>query len=182
MTQITIPLVEGDNYISFPATSQDNFETIFTNAGIINNIPENGFMRFNPITQLKESVKYTEHIQTGVGYDLYFNSSIPTNLTYNGTEYTLSFEELSSSLLPGWNLVGTGSNTIIPQDWCKVLDPYYNAVTQLQPTNAYWIYKGDCIKPTFNAGSALYLIGAVGTVLFTIYLLGKFKIIGKSID
>ncbi len=182
MTEITIPLVEGNNYISFPGTSPDNFETIFTAAGIIDNIPENGFMTFNPITQLTEPVKYTEHIQKGVGYDLYFSSSVPTDLIYTGTEYTMTFDELNSSLLPGWNLVGVGSNTVIPQDWCKVLDPYRNIVTILQPTNAYWIYQGDCIKPTFDTGTALFLVGAVGTVLFTIYLLGKFRIVGKPID
>lgn len=70
MTQIIISLLQGDNFISFPATSPDNFETIFTSSGIINNIPENGFTRFNPMTQSTEPVKYTEHIEKGAGYDI----------------------------------------------------------------------------------------------------------------
>lgn len=179
MTQIEIPLVQGDNYISFPATSPDNFETIFTSSGIINNIPENGFIKFNPVTQSREPVKYTEYIEKGVGYDLYVNS--PTSLIYNGTEYTMTFDELRSHLLPGWNLVGVGSNIIMSLNWCRILDPYYNLVTQLEPMNAYLIYHDDCIQPTFNAESALYIIGAIGTILFTIYLLREFKIIGKPL-
>lgn len=179
MTQITIPLAQGDNFISFPATSPDNFDTIFTSSGIINDIQENGFTRFNPIKQSMEPVKYIEHIEKGVGYDLYVNS--PTTLIYSGTEYTMTFDELQSRLLPGWNLVGTGYNIITPLSWCKILDPYYNVVTQLKPMNAYLIYNNDCIRPIFNVESVLYVIGAIGTVLFTIYLLKEFKIIGKPV-
>lgn len=182
MTQITIPLIQGDNYISFSAISPDNFETIFTGAGIINNIPENGFMKFNPITQSQEPVKYTEYIQKGVGYDLYFDSPIPTNLIYSGNEYTMTFDELRNSLLPEWNLIGIGSNIITPLDWCRILDHHYDPVTSLIPGNAYWIYQGDCIKPTINVESTLYWIGAIGTILFTIYLLRKFRIVGKPMD
>mgnify|MGYP003394261201 CR=1 FL=1 len=178
MTQIEIPLAQDDNYISFPATSPYNFETIFTSSGIINNIPENGFIKFNPVTQSLEPVKYTEHIEKGVGYDLYVNS--PTSLIYDGTEYTMTFDELKSHLLPtGWNLVGVGSNIITPLSWCRIFDHHYNVVTQLEPKNAYWINYDDCVKPTFNTESVLYIVGALGTVLFTIYLLREFRIIGK---
>ena len=174
MTEIV--LTEGDNYISFPATSPYDFETIFTSSGIINDIPENGFIKFNPVTQSLEPVKYTEHIEKGIGYDLYVNS--PRNLIYSGTEYTMTFEELRSRILPGWNLVGTGSNIITPLSWCRVLDPYYNGVTQLEPMKSYLIYYDNCAQPTLNAESILYLFGAIGTVLFTIYLLREFRIIG----
>lgn len=180
MTIITIPLVQGPNYISFPATSSDNFDTIFTGSGIINNIPENQFTKLNHLTQMMEPVNYNEYIQKGIGYKLYVNS--PANIIYDGTEFTMTFDELASIILPGWNLIGTGSNTIIPLNWCKTFDPYYNVVTHLYPMNAYWIYYDFC-KPSPGIGSSAFTaIAALGTVLFTYYLLREFSIIGKPVE
>ena len=60
----------------------------------------------------------------------------------------------------------------------EILQKKSPAIT-LKPNKAYWINFVDCIKPTFGAESVLYFIGAVGTVLFTIYLLREFRIIGR---
>ncbi len=174
MTQITISLNQGDNYISFPATSTDNFETIFTNAGIINNIPENGFLRFNPITQISEPVEYSKYIEKGMGYDLYMNE--PAQLTYDGTEYTMIFDEFRSNLFPGWNLVGTGSNNIISSSWCKITDPEtLLPTTILEPKKSYYIYYDNCLPPsTMAIGS---ILGFTVSSLFLIYMLKEFKVL-----
>lgn len=173
MTPITIPLHQGDNYISFPATSVDNFETIFTNAGIINNIPENGFLKLNPITKIQQPVLYTEYIVRGTAYDLYINE--PAQLTYDGIEYTMTFDQLKSHLLHGWNFIGIGSNTITPSGWCKILDSDYNTVTMLEPKNAYWIYYDDCMQP--SGASIGEAIGFTVSCLFLIYMLKEFKVL-----
>jgi hypothetical protein len=184
MTIITIALSQGENFISFPATSNDNFETIFTNSEVINHIVQNGFIKFNPIMNAFENVNLTRYIEKGVGYDIIVDTS-GLNITYDGTEYNLSFAQLSSNLLPGWNLIGSGSNLVKPLDWCRVLDPvdyYSNIITTLFPTKAYWVFQSNCTKPTINISSLVFMFGEIGTVLFTIYLLRKFKIIGKPMD
>ncbi len=49
----------GRNYISFPATSSDNFDTIFTNSGIKDNISK--FFTYDPILgYTDEKLGYTD--------------------------------------------------------------------------------------------------------------------------
>lgn len=171
----TISLIAGRNYISFPATFSENFGTIFTTSGIKSNIIK--FFTYDSILGYTD-VSDFEYIDKGRGYIL--DIDVPGDIIYAGIEYTMTFDELRSHLLPaGWNLVGAGSNIITPLSWCRILDPHYNVVTQLEPTKAYWINYDDCLQPTFNTESVLYVIAAVGTVLFTIYLLREFRIIGK---
>ena len=173
MTTITIPLIQGrTNYISFPATSSDNFETIFTSSGIINDIPENRFTKFNPRTQSMEPVNYTNHIEKGVGYEIFVNS--PANIIYEGIEFTMTFDEITPRLLPGWNLIGVGTNIMIPLGWCKIFDSDNNVVTQLYPMRAYWINDDHCTKPTMSYGTSIAIIAST---LVAFAILKQYKVI-----
>lgn len=172
LTQITIELVEGENYLSFPATSTDDFATIFTLSGIINNIPENQFTKLDPLTQNMIPINYTAHIEKGIGYKLVVNS--PCNIIYDGEEFTMTFDEITSHLKPDWNLIGTGSNIIIPSSYCKIYDPYYNIVTELYPANAYRIHYSNCIEPSMNYGTT---IAVVASSLVAFAILKQFKVL-----
>lgn len=170
MTQITIPLNIGINYISFPATSIDDFWSIFTKAGIIKNIVI--FKRFNSVLQQFEIVDYTEHIIRGMGY--YINVSSKSNISYDGIEYTLLFNELQKMLIQGWNLVGTGINDIEPLNWCKIIDPVTNLQSSLIITKrAYWINFDDCVL-TSKASINLW-VGILGLAISILYLIGEVK-------
>ena len=176
MVPITIPLMAGRNYISFSAISSDNFGTIFT--GIKANIIK--FFTYDPVSGWTD-VSDFEYIDEGRGYIL--DMATPGNIiTYDGIEYALTFNQLKSRLIEGLNLVGPGYVPIIPPNWCRVLNADTNfPVTQLEPNKSYLIYYNDCIKPTVGVESVLGVIGAIGTILFTIYLLREFRIIGKPI-
>lgn len=141
MTLISIPLQIGNNYISFPATSTDNFLTIFTSSTIINNITQ--FSKFNSVLQQFQVVLYTDHIEEGVGY--FITVSAQSVIVYDGPEYTLQFADINSMIVKGWNLVGPGSMSIQFPAYCKVTDPITGfSVTQLFPTHAYWINSDSC--------------------------------------
>ena len=174
ITTIEIPITEGDNYISFPASSADNFGTILTSSIMKDKITK--FIKYNPIL-LEIPITDSDHIEEGVGYYLY--STIPGNIIYNSTgNYLITFDNFKSKILKGWNLLATGNNTLTLPSWCQVLDASTSMpVIILEPKKAYWVNFTDCIKPTFDINSALTIIGAVGTILFTIYLLKEFKII-----
>lgn len=159
MTEIIIPLTIGYNYISFPATSSDNFDTIFINSGIKSYILL--FNKHNPITQQYEPVNYFEYIEEGRGYILLISPLIspptPSQIIYDGIEYQITFDQIKLHLLNGWNLIGTGSNTIFPISWCKILDPIKEnlQIYQLDPKKAYWINYDDCNPPRFNIELAI---------------------------
>lgn len=167
MTQITIPIKTGDNYISFPAISTDNFETILINSQIKNNIDK--FIKFDPMLQKEEPINYlTDYIEEGRGYYIY--STVDGNITYNGIEYILTFDQLISQIFMGWNLIGVGSISIIPLSWCKVIDPEtLFSVSILEPTKAYWINYDDCKKLGLGLESTL----AITTGILFIYLFLK---------
>lgn len=162
----TIPIRMGDNYISFPATSYYNFSYILTNSGLINNTLK--FTRWDSILQKDEAIDYIyDYIEKGTGYHLF--STIDGNIIYDdGIEYTLTFDQLKSKLLPGWNLIGTGSNTIYQPHWCKIIDPMTEfPTTQIEPNKAYWINYYDCIQPTTDP---ILFISVVGLGLAVISL------------
>lgn len=172
MTQITITLNVGINYISFPATSINNFQSIFTSSGILANIIS--FKRFNAILQQFEPVDYNEYIIKGAGY--YISVSSQSNIIYGGTEYTLSFDELKDSLIQGWNLVGTGTNNIeLPLtilSTCKIIDPITNLqVTLIETKHSYWINYDDCML-TSKSSISLW-VGILGLGISILYLIGK---------
>jgi hypothetical protein len=177
MTQITIPIIQGDNFFSFPSSSANTIGDILTSSTIINGI--SNFYKYHPILG-QIPVLNADYIEAGIGYHLY--STISANIIYDGTEdFYITLSQFESRILRGWNLLATGSNTIILPSWCNVIDANTGIPTLiLEPTKAYWINSDDCSQPTFDARSLLYLIGSVGTVLFTIHLLKEFKIIGKS--
>lgn len=180
MAIINIPIHIGDNYISFPATDPtENFETILTNSQIKNSILD--FTKYDPILLKMISINYLyDYIEEGVGYYIYSISE--GNITYDGIPYILTFDQLKSKILKGWNLLATGDNTIILPSWCYVIDANTRLnVTQLEPKKAYWINSDDCLQPTFNAESALYVIGAIGSILLTVYFLREFRIIGEPL-
>ena len=175
MTLITILLNEGNNYISFPSSSTSTIGDILTSSTIKDKITK--FIKYHPILG-EIPITDSDYIEEGIGYYLYI--TISGIIIYNGiTDYQITFDQLKSRILNGWNLLATGNNILILPSWCNVIDANTGLpVTQLEPANAYWINFTDCIKPTFGTGSALYIIGAIGTILFTIYLLKEFRIIG----
>jgi len=171
MTTITIPLQEGVNYISFPATSTSNFLSIFTSSTILNNILN--FKRFNPMLQDYEVVLFTDLIQKGVGY--YIDVNIKSNIIYDGIEYTLIFDDIKSSLFRGWNLIGPGNTVIVQPNWCKIVDPVTDIpVTELDPMKAYWVSNDDCVEPTINIGDTIVY---ASSFLFLYWMVKELKII-----
>lgn len=171
-TQIIIPIKIGDNYISFPATSIDNFETILTNSQIKNSIDK--FIKFDPMLQEEKPINYlTDYIEKGRGY--YIHSAVDGSIIYDGIEYALTFDQLISQIFTGWNLIGVGSIPIIPLSWCKVIDPEtLFPVSIFEPTKAYWINYDDCKKIGPSLESALAITTGI---LFTYWLLKDFKVI-----
>lgn len=176
MIQITIPLAQGDNFLSFPSSSTNTFGDIFTSSTIKDKITK--FVKYHPILG-EISVSDSDHIEEGIGYHMYI--TIPGSIIYDSIgDYYITFDQLKSRILKGWNLLATGNNTIILPLWCEVIDANTRLPTTiLEPKNAYWINSDACIKPVFNAGTALTIMSSIGTVLFTIYLLREFRIVGK---
>ena len=180
MTHIEIPLVLGDNYISFRATSINTINEILTTSGIKGDILK--FIKWDPIQQkeIPIAVDGTEYIQEGRGYYLFVSS--PGIISYEGTEYSLTFDQFTSRIVKEWNLLGTGKDMIVTQSWCKIMDPVtLLPVTILQPDHSYWVNYDECMKTSIGS-SALTALAAVGTVLFAYYMLNKFGYIGKRID
>lgn len=185
MTQVEIPLTEGDNYLAFPATSTlyRNFRELFIDSGMINNVDT--LYKYEPMRGENIPVDIdANYIEEGRGYILrIFSSTTPIpSIKYEGIEYTIpmTFDLLRSMLLRGLNLVGIGSTTITLTNWCRAIDgKTWSPVTQLEPKKAYWIYYDECIQPRYGIESAITVIGAIGTVLFTYWLLREFKIVGK---
>lgn len=176
-----IPLTKKDNYISFPSTTPlgYNFRTLFTDSGIISDI--SSFYRYDPIQEGGKWITVdmdSESVEKGKGYLISINTP-PSQIVYDGTDYDMTIEGLRSSLLKGGpNLVGTGSNVLTLPNWCRVIDADAETyIITLEPMKAYWIYYDDCVEPVFNMESAITVIGTVGTVLFTYWLLREFKII-----
>ena len=176
MALITIPLSEGYNYISFPSSSVNTIGDILTSSTIKDNITK--FIKYHPILG-EIPITDSDYIEEGIGYYLYI--TISGSMIYDSiTDYQVTFNQLKSRILKGWNLLATGNNILILPSWCNVVEANTGLpATQLEPTKAYWINYDECLQPTFGAESVLYFIGAVGTVLFTIYLLREFRIIGK---
>lgn len=176
MTQITIPLVQGVNFLSFPSSSTNTIGDILTSSTIKDKITK--FIKYHPILG-EIPILDSDYIEEGIGYYLYI--TISESIIYEGiTDFYITFDQLKSRILKGWNLLSTGNNTIIIPSWCNVIDANTGLnTTQLEPMKAYWINYDNCRQPTFDVESTLFVIGAIGTVLFTIYLLREFKIIGK---
>lgn len=184
MTIITIPLVQGLNCISFPASSVYNFRTIFTNSGIINDIDT--FSRYDPILNNYVLINLDlGYIDQGKGYILSIISASPAPITYDGIEYTITFDQFKSRIVEGWNLLGIGKDAIVPQTWCKILDPITLApVTILEPKRSYLVNYDECLQPVSHSigSSSMTAIIAIGAILSTYYLLREFRIIGKPIE
>lgn len=175
LIDVQIQLQEGDNFISFPASYNDSIGALFRACGITNVT----MFKFDFTGNYVQITDFDlEYIEGGRGYLLQTSADTSIFLiSYSGEEYIITFDQFMSNLLRGWNLVGTGNNTIILQNWCKVLDPKsLNRVIQLDPKKAYLVNYEDCIKPEYGIGSTITVIGAVGTVLFTIYLMREFKL------
>lgn len=174
MTEIT--LIEGGNFISFPSASRDTFGDILASSMIKDKITK--FAKYHPILG-EIPITDSNHIEEGIGYYLYI--TIPGSIIYDSIgDYHITFDQLKSRILKGWNLLSTGNNTITLPSWCSIIEANTGLhVTKLEPMKAYWINYDDCVKPTFGTESVLYIIGAIGSVLFTIYLLREFRIIGK---
>jgi hypothetical protein len=182
MTTITIPLAQGPNYISFPASSINNFRTIFTDSNMINDIGTDTlgnklFHRYDPILNSYVLINIDMGIiEKGQGYYLYIASTSPHNIVYDGIEYILTFDQFKSRIIKGWNLLGVGKDIIVPTSWCKILDPITNtSVTTLEPTKSYMVNYDDCTQP--SSTSASDMLGLAVSSLMLIYLLKEFKVI-----
>lgn len=191
-TPTTIPLIQGQNYISFPASSVYNFRTIFTDSGIINDIGTDAFQnkmfyRYDPILNNYILVDLDlGHIEQGKGYYLYVTSLSPGAIVYdNVIEYVVTFDQFKSRIVKGWNLLGVGKDSIVPQTWCKILDPTtMTPVTILETKRSYLVNYDECIQPDVpSVGSSSFAaIAAIGTILFAYYMLTKLGIVGKRVD
>lgn len=168
MTNIEIPLNKGYNYISFPAISADDFGTIFTNSGISGIIEY--FRKYDPASSQWIDVNDIEFIEEARGYLLSVTST--GTITYEGIEYSITFDQFKLHVLNGWNFLGTGSNILIPKNWCKIIDPKTSLpVAQIEPTHAYWVDSDECKEPIFNTQLFLSLLslGVITTSLFMAY-------------
>lgn len=156
MTQIEIPLIPEYNYISFPALPSPfptyNFRTIFTDSGIIDDIGTDTygnkmFYRYDPMSNNYIPINIDNgHIEEGKGYCLYITSTSPNNIVYEGTEYSITFDQFKSRIIKGWNLLGVGKDIIFPTSWRKILDPMtLLPTTILQPDHAYWVNYDECM-------------------------------------
>lgn len=185
MTQNTIALNIGHNYLSFPESSTDSFKKIFTDSGIINNIVS--FSKFDPIlSKFTEINSDYEYIQQGRGYLLvignYSSNTTPTPLitnpqiTYQGITYInpMNFNTLQSMLFKGYNLVGPDSNTIESPGWCKVIDATTRIpAKQLYPTKAYFVHFDECQISNISGQYSLPLIVSILMVVFYLNLFRK---------
>ncbi len=180
-TSITIQLVQGKNYISFPASSESNFRTIFTDSGMINDIgidtsQNKMFYRYDPISDNYVLIDLDlEYIEQGKGYYLYISSIQPGDIIYEGTEYTMTFEQFKSQIIEGWNLLGVGKDTIVTQLYCKIYDPKTMIpVIILEPKHSYLVNYDNCMMPTISYGN---IIGVTASFLVAVAVLKQFKII-----
>lgn len=179
MTEITIPIILGPNYISFPASSPYNFRTLFTDTGILNNISidqsqNHMFYRYDPILGDYSLIDLDfEYIEKGKGYLLFMES--PQNIIYDGEEHTITFDQFKSRIIKGWNLLGVGKDVIIPQSYCKILDPLTMfPVTILEPKHSYLVNYDDCLESSFSYGTT---IAIVASSLVTLAILRQFKVL-----
>ncbi len=182
MTEITIPLIQGKNYISFPAYYPTyNFRTIFTSSGTINDIgtdPSGNkmFYRYDPMLGNYVLIDIdTEYIEEGKGYYLYITSISPHNIVYEGTEYSITFDQFKSRIIKGWNLLGIGKDVIVPTSWCKILDPITNTqVSILEPTKSYMVNYDECTIPERSYGTTIAIIAST---LVSLAILKEFKVL-----
>jgi hypothetical protein len=181
MTSITIQLVQGKNYISFPATSVYNFRTIFTDSGIMNGIGIDSsqnkmFYRYDPISNDYIPIDLDiEHIEQGKGYYLYAASASPGIISYDGIEYTITFDQFKSRIVKGWNILGVGKDIIVPKTWCKILDPVTMIpVTILESKHSYLVNYDECIMSTASYGTT---IAVIASTLVAFAILKQFKVL-----
>ena len=169
MSQVSIPITQGENWISFPEDSSDNISTIFTKSGIANSITT--VYQYNSITSGYEVTSLQSLVIEGRGYHIISTGN--GTISYMGTPYKrkMTFDILNKSLMRGWNLVGTDNNTmdISNYGWCKVTDAQINfVVTELVPGKAYWIFFEDCKMPSFGIDLQTKL--AIVGLSITIYI------------
>ena len=173
MSQISIPIVQGENWISFPEDSTDNLNIIFTKSGLGSSITT--AYQYNSITSGYDIVSLQSLVIEGRGYHIISTGN--GTISYMGTPYKrkMTFDIISKSLMRGWNLVGTDNNTIdvSNNDWCKITDAQANfAVTELVPGKAYWIFFDDCKRPVLGLDT-LTKVSIVGVAITAWVVFGE---------
>ena len=177
MTQVSIPLIKGENWISFPESSTDNLLTIFSKSGL----GKVTIYKYDPLksTGSTESgfvpIDLTSYVEMGKGYHV-ITTNVGT-ISYMGIPYKqkMTFDRLRSSLMRGYNLVGTDNNIqdISRYDWCRVVDAQTNfSATELTPGKAYWIYYEDCQQPKLGLDT-LTKISILGLAITTYVVFGE---------
>lgn len=146
MTQTIIQLYKGDNWLSFPESSMNTLMQILTNSGIYSNIV--AVHIYDPIFSKFDQIDLNiSFIEKGKGYHITMLDV--GSIIYEGIPYAtkMTFDVLRSSLMRGWNLIGTSDeDIIIPPEWCRVIDANTNFQTaRIEPMKAYWIlYPDEC--------------------------------------
>ena len=177
MSLINIPLIKGENWISFPESTSDNLLTIFSKSGLGNVT----IYKYDPLksTGSTESgfvlVDLTSYVEMGKGYHV-ITTNVGT-ISYMGTPYKqkMTFDRLRSSLMRGYNLVGTDNNIIdiSRYDWCRIVDAQTNfSATEIAPGKAYWIYYEDCQQPKLGLDT-LTKISILGLAITTYVVFGE---------
>lgn len=186
MTQISIQLHIGENYISFPESSNLSFREIFTDSGIINNVVS--LHRYDSILQSFVLINIdTDTIKQGRGYILIVSSSPLSfsspfsyviesilTITYNGIPFSthIDFNTLRSMILANWNLIGTDTNIINVEEWCRCIDAQTGLeTTTILPKKSYWIRLDECKIPSTDIALTI----TVGIFLLYLYDLLRSK-------
>lgn len=179
MTQNTITLNIGENFISFPEGSTSSFRQIFTDSGMLANVVS--INRYDPVISSFKPVDLDlDLIYECRGYILTIKSTgtpiLP--IIYDGIPFpiTMNFDKLKLFLFSGWNLIGTDTNTIDTPDWCVFIDAFSGIRTnKILPTKAYWINSKECQVPIKDYG-LLVSLGIFSLFFYDIVIKGSSKI------
>jgi hypothetical protein len=188
MSLINIPIIKGENWISFPENSTNNLLTIFSKSGLGNVT----IYKYDPLKQLKLDlaeevdslvdststssstssgftlVDMTSYVEQGRGYHIIATN--PGIITYTGVPYKtrMTFDKLRKSLIRGYNLVATDNNIIdlSRYDWCRIVDASTNfSATELVPNKAYWIFYPDDCSQQQSGLDALTKATIIGVII-----------------
>jgi len=135
MTNFTINLTKGDNYISIPLK-------------LIVNVSVFGDVEAWEWDAQNQTWKRVYQLEPGKGYYIYSPKNVSVTLT--GIPYHLSLDALAAQLKEGWNLVGVGIDVINAIDVYELEDPYQKKTMVLQPydpEDGSFIYPWESMYP-----------------------------------
>jgi hypothetical protein len=182
MTENTINIIIGENFISFPEGSTSTFREIFVNSGIFDNV--DSLKEYDPITNTFPIIDMnTDSPREGIGYILKMKPNgytIPP-IIYEGNPFPteMNLEVFKSMVYNGWNLLGTDNNIIDVSSYCRCIDASTNMQTnKILPKKAYWIHSTECAQPTTNY-ELLVSLGVFGLFFYEYIIKDKIKSAGQ---